>query len=54
MNRIKTKLRTILILSTMMDELELLKKDWKRRDSEHPKLSYDDLYGMIWKRSSSL
>lgn len=38
----------------MMDELELLKKDWKRKDSELPKLSYDELYAMIWKRSSSI
>ena len=38
----------------MMDELELLKKDWKSKDSELPKLSYDELYGMIWKRSSSI
>ncbi|MGB5648055.1 MAG: hypothetical protein WBM55_13115 [Muriicola sp.] len=38
----------------MMDELELLKKDWKSRESNLPKLSYDDLYGMIWKRSSSI
>ncbi len=38
----------------MMDELELLKKDWKRKEAELPKLSYDDLYGMIWKRSSSI
>ena len=38
----------------MMDELELLKKDWKSKESEHPKLSYDELYGMIWKRSSSI
>jgi len=38
----------------MMDELELLKKDWKRKESELPKLSYDQLYRMIWKRSSSV
>ncbi len=38
----------------MMDELELLKKDWKRKESELPKLSYDQLYAMIWKRSSSI
>jgi len=38
----------------MMDELELLKKDWKSKESELPKLSYDELYGMIWKRSSSI
>jgi hypothetical protein len=38
----------------MMDELELLKKDWKSKESEHPKMSYDQLYGMIWKKSSSI
>lgn len=38
----------------MMDELELLKKDWKSKESEHPKMSYDQLYDMIWKRSSSI
>ncbi len=38
----------------MMDELELLKKDWKRKESVLPKLSYDQLYAMIWKRSSSI
>ena len=38
----------------MMDELELLKKDWKEKESKLPKLSYDELYGMIWKKSSSI
>ena len=38
----------------MMDELELLKKDWKEKESKRPKLSYDELYGMIWKKSSSI
>ncbi len=38
----------------MMDELELLKKDWKKREDQHPKLSYEELYKMIWKRSSSI
>jgi len=37
-----------------MDELEILKKDWKKEDSRYPKLSYDDIYGMILKRSSSI
>lgn len=36
-----------------MDELELLKKDWKKREASLPKLSYEDIYKMIWKRSSS-
>jgi len=38
-----------------MDELELLKKDWKKEDAKrYPKLSYDDIYSMILKRSSSI
>ncbi len=38
----------------MMDELELLKKDWQKQGEHLPKLSYDDIYKMIWKKSSSL
>ncbi|MEZ2414740.1 hypothetical protein ACA086_07215 [Muriicola sp. E247] len=38
----------------MMDELELLKKDWQKQGQDLPKLSYDELYAMIWKRSSSV
>ncbi len=38
----------------MVDELELLKKDWQKRDAELPKLSYDEIYKMIWKKSSSI
>lgn len=37
----------------MMDELELLKKDWQKKEKNLPKLSYDDIYKMIWKKSSS-
>lgn len=37
-----------------MDELELLKRDWQKREDAHPKLSYDEIYRMIWKRSSSI
>ncbi|MEZ4802397.1 MAG: hypothetical protein R2797_06455 [Gelidibacter sp.] len=37
-----------------MDELELLKKDWKKDDSNFPKLSYDEIYKMILKKSSSI
>jgi len=37
-----------------MEELDILKKDWKRREETLPKLSYDDIYKMIWKRSSSI
>ncbi|RIV45562.1 MULTISPECIES: hypothetical protein [Flagellimonas] len=38
----------------MMDELELLKKDWQKREADLPKLSYDQIYKMIWKKSSSI
>ena len=38
----------------MMDELELLKKDWQKQGEQLPKLSYEEIYKMIWKKSSSL
>ena len=38
----------------MMDELELLKKDWQRQEKQLPKLSYDEIYKMLWKKSSSI
>lgn len=38
----------------MMDELELLKKDWQKKEDGLPKLSYDQIYKMIWKKSSSV
>lgn len=37
-----------------MDELELLKKDWQKQDSNYPRLSYDQIYKMLWKKSSSI
>jgi len=37
-----------------MDELELLKKDWKKDDDTFPKLSYNEIYKMILKKSSSI
>jgi len=37
-----------------MDELELLKRDWKKQDANYPKLSYDQIYNMLWKKSSSI
>ena len=37
-----------------MDELELLKKDWQKKDEQLPKLSYNEIYTMIWKKSSSI
>ncbi|WP_335964360.1 hypothetical protein [Galbibacter sp. PAP.153] len=36
-----------------MDELDFLKKDWQEREKELPKLSYNDIYMMMWKKSSS-
>ncbi|WP_420399155.1 hypothetical protein [Flagellimonas sp.] len=38
----------------MMDELELLKKDWQKKGEHLPKLSYDEIHTMIWKKSSSI
>ena len=38
----------------MLDELELLKKDWQKREVELPKLSYEQIYPMTKKRSSSI
>ncbi|AVR46101.1 hypothetical protein C7S20_13010 [Christiangramia fulva] len=37
-----------------MDELDLLKRDWKKQEKNLPHLSYDEIYRMIWKRSSSI
>ncbi|MFV8226067.1 hypothetical protein [Christiangramia aquimixticola] len=37
-----------------MDDLDLLKQDWKKQEKNLPHLSYDELYGLIWKRSSSI
>lgn len=37
-----------------MDELELLKKDWQKDESSYPKLTYNELYKMILKKSSSI
>jgi len=37
-----------------MDELELLKKDWQRKETDLPKLSFDEIYGMLKKKSSSI
>lgn len=38
----------------MKDELELLKKDWQKEDSKYPKLTYNEIYKMILKKSSSI
>ncbi len=37
-----------------MDELDLLKKDWNKGGDNFPKLTYNDIYKMILKRSSSI
>ena len=37
-----------------MDELELLKKDWQKDNDAYPKLSYNEIYKMILKKSSSI
>ncbi|WP_372745711.1 hypothetical protein [Lutibacter sp.] len=37
-----------------MDELELLKRDWKKQEANLPKISYDDIYKLIHKKSSSI
>ena len=38
----------------MTDELELLKKDWQKKEAHLPKLSYQAIHNMIWKKSSSI
>lgn len=38
----------------MTDELELLKKDWQKKEFNVPRLSYADIHKMIWKKSSSI
>jgi hypothetical protein len=38
----------------MMDELELLKKDWQKEGSDYPKLTYNEIYKMILQKSSSI
>lgn len=38
----------------MTDELELLKKDWQKKTADLPRLSYEEIHKMIWKKSSSI
>lgn len=38
----------------MLNELDFLKQDWKKQEKNFPKLSYDQIYKMLWKRSSSI
>lgn len=37
-----------------MDELDLLKQDWKKQEAGLPRLSYQEIYKMLWKKSSSI
>ncbi|HET8810878.1 MAG TPA: hypothetical protein VFM65_11515 [Flavobacteriaceae bacterium] len=37
-----------------MDELELLKKDWKAREKDLPRLKASEIYPMLLKKSSSI
>ncbi|OAB78861.1 hypothetical protein [Cochleicola gelatinilyticus] len=37
-----------------MDQLEVLKKEWQKREQELPKLSYAAIYSMLLKKSSSI
>ena len=37
-----------------MDELELLKKDWKNNDGQFKQVSENEIYGMLHKSSSSI
>ena len=38
----------------MVDELELLKKDWKRQEATLPKVTAQEIYPMLLKKSSSI
>jgi hypothetical protein len=38
----------------MLDELDLLKKDWQKKETSLPRLTYEEIYKMIWKKSSSV
>ena len=37
-----------------MDELELLKKDWKNNNEQFKQVSENEIYGMLQKSSSSI
>lgn len=37
-----------------MEELDLLKKDWKRKENSFSQLSENELYGMLHRKSSSI
>jgi len=37
-----------------MDQLDILKKEWQAREQEFPKLTYNDIYPMLLKKSTSI
>jgi len=37
-----------------MDELDILKKEWQSKEQELPKVSFNDIYKMLLKKSSSI
>lgn len=37
-----------------MDELDFLKQNWKKQEEGLPRLSYEQIYKMLWKKSSSI
>ena len=37
-----------------MDELEILKRDWKNKEHSFNRISEKEIYGMLHKRSSSI
>lgn len=37
-----------------MDELDILKKDWKQREASLPRFTYNEIYKLLWKKSSSI
>lgn len=37
-----------------MEELDFLKQDWKKQEKNLPQLSYEQIYKMLWKKSSSI
>nr|WP_294937448.1 hypothetical protein [uncultured Flavobacterium sp.] len=37
-----------------MDELDLLKKDWKKNDTKFPNITEQDIYAMLHRKSSSI
>ncbi|MFD2519102.1 hypothetical protein [Salinimicrobium flavum] len=37
-----------------MDELDLLKQNWKKQEEDLPRLTYEQIYKMLWKKSSSI